>query len=484
MEYSQIKYELKNSATLRLLRSTNADFILSFLYRQFKHGQQISIEQSILESKLSDYIELLHDNLEVESFGRSAKEYLSDWCESKILRKTFNNSDDAIFSLTSEAEKAIAWMEELQKRDDFVGTESRFLQIFELLKEIQDRSTTDVETRIAQLEGDRDRLQVEIDKIRQTGVIDRFNPTQIQERFVNANKITAQLIADFGQVEQNFRNLTRTLHVAMLEKDSRKGTVLSQVLDANQELIESDQGKSFYAFWHYLISDTKQQELKSMIHNVYELEDLQTLTKDYPLLRKIERNLLNAATHIVQSNHRLTEKLRQMLDERNLQEHRRITELLVTVQQLALTIASNPPTEDNFWTVEGKPDIYLVMSRGLHPLTEAEAQPFLLEDFAETTTAELDAEMSDLYLQFYVDEDILKERIARALERAVAITLTDLIELYPVTKGVPEIVAYISIAAQSERHSIDYNALESIAIPSLEPEKQLNLTLPQIIFRR
>jgi translation elongation factor EF-Ts len=484
MEYSQIKYELKNSATLRVLRSTNADFILSFLYRQFKHGQQISIEQSILESKLSDYIELLHDNLEVESFGRSAKEYLSDWCESKILRKTFNNSDDAIFSLTSEAEKAIAWMEELQKRDDFVGTESRFLQIFELLKEIQDRSTTDVETRIAQLEGDRDRLQVEIDKIRQTGVIDRFNPTQIQERFVNANKITAQLIADFGQVEQNFRNLTRTLHVAMLEKDSRKGTVLSQVLDANQELIESDQGKSFYAFWHYLISDTKQQELKSMIHNVYELEDLQTLTKDYPLLRKIERNLLNAATHIVQSNHRLTEKLRQMLDERNLQEHRRITELLVTVQQLALTIASNPPTEDNFWTVEGKPDIYLVMSRGLHPLTEAEAQPFLLEDFAETTTAELDAEMSDLYLQFYVDEDILKERIARALERAVAITLTDLIELYPVTKGVPEIVAYISIAAQSERHSIDYNALESIAIPSLEPEKQLNLTLPQIIFRR
>ena len=92
--------------------------------------------------------------------------------------------------------------------------------------------------------------------------------------------------------------------------------------------------------------------------------------------------------------------------------------------------------------------------------------------------------MAALYLQFYVDEDILKERIDRALERAVAITLTDLIELYPITKGVPEIVAYISIAAQSEWHSIDYNALDSMEIPSLEPEKQLNLTLPQIVFRR
>jgi hypothetical protein len=484
MEYSQVKYELKNSATLRLLRKKDADFILSFLDRQFKCSQQISIEQSILESKLSDYIDLLHEDMEVDCFDRSAKDYLTDWCESRILRKTFNNSDDAVFSLTPEAEKAIAWMEELQKRDEFVGTESRFLQIFELLKEIQDRSTTDVETRIAQLEGDRDRLQAEIDKIRQTGVVDRFNPTQIQERFVNANKITAQLIADFGQVEQNFRNLTRTVHAAMLEKDSRKGTVLAQVLDANRELIESDQGKSFYAFWHYLISDTKQQELRSMIHNVYELEDLQTLTKDYPLLRRIERNLLDAAAHIVRSNHRLTEKLRQMLDERNLQEHRRITDLLVTVQQLALKIATNPPTDENFWTVEGKPDVYLVMSRGLHLLTEPEAQAFLLEDFTDLTTADLDAEMDDLYLQFYVDEDILKERIARALERAVAITLTDLIELYPVMKGVPEIVVYISIAARSECHSIDYNALDSIEIASLEPGRQLKLTLPQIVFRR
>jgi Protein of unknown function (DUF3375) len=484
MEYSQVKYELKNSATLRLLRKKDADFIISFLDRQFKQGQQISIEQSTLESKLSDYIDLLREDLSVESSDRSAKDYLNDWCESRVLRKTFNNSDDAVFSLTPESEKAIAWIEDLQKRDDFVGTESRFLQIFELLKEIKDRSTTDVETRIAQLEGDRDRLQAEIDKIRQTGVIDRFNPTQIQERFINANKITTQLIADFGQVEQNFRNLTRTVHVAMLEKDSLKGTVLGQVLDANQELRESDQGKSFYAFWHYLISDTKQQELESMIHNIYELEDLQTLTKDYPLLRRIEPNLLYAAQHIVGSNHRLTEKLRQMLDERNLQEHRRITDLLVTVQQLALTIASNPPADDNFWTVEGKPDVYLVMSRGLHPLTEPEAQPFLLEDFTDLTNADLDAEMDDLYLQFYVDEDILKERIDRALKRAVAITLADLIELYPVTQGVPEIVAYISIAAKSERHSIDYDALDSMEIPSLEPEKQLKLTLPQIIFRR
>jgi len=49
--------------------------------------------------------------------------------------------------------QAIAWLEDLQQKDEFVGTESRFLQIFALLKETQERSTTDIEVRITQFMG-------------------------------------------------------------------------------------------------------------------------------------------------------------------------------------------------------------------------------------------------------------------------------------------------------------------------------------------
>jgi hypothetical protein len=486
MEYEQLKHELKTSAALKLLRSQNAALILSFLYHQFKVTQRVSITQIELEAKLSNYLDFLRE-IYPEAYPRSPKEYFGEWCDDQLLRKAFDSSDEPVFTLTPAAEKAIAWAEDLQKRDEFVGTESRFLQIFDLLKEIQDRSTTDVETRIAQLERDRDRIQQEIDHIRRTGVVERYNQTQLQERFLLANQVTRQLIADFREIEQNFRMLTRKVQEAQLEKDSRKGMVISRVLDADQELKESDQGRSFYAFWNFLMSDTKRQELKLMIQAVYQLEELQPLTQDYPLLRRIERSLLDAGEYIVQSNHQLTEKLRQMLDERNLQENRRVAELIADVQRLALQVANGAardvPTVPEFWVLLGEPDVNLVMARPLHPLEESEVPTFSLE-FNDLLDISLDEEIAELYQQFYVDEDQLAQRIAQTLEHSSTIALTDLIQLYPVTQGLPEIVAYLTIATQSERHLIDRSTIDSITIPGLAIERHLRLTLPQIVFRR
>ncbi|NJK69091.1 MAG: DUF3375 domain-containing protein [Oscillatoriales cyanobacterium RU_3_3] len=482
MEYEQIKHELKTSAIIKLLRSQNAALIISFLYKQFKVSQKNSVAQIDLETKLSDYLEFLQD-IYPEAYRRSPKEYLSEWCDDRLLRKTFDSRDDAVFTLTPATEKAIAWLEELQKPDEFVGTESRFLQIFSLLKEIQDRSTTDVETRLAQLERDRDILQQEIDLIRQTGELDRYNPTQLQERFLLADRVSRQLISDFKDIEQNFRNLTRKVQEAQFEKDSRKGTAIGRVLDADRELKESDQGRSFYAFWNFLMSDSKRQELKFMIQTVYQLEELQALTQDYQLLRRIERSLLNAAEHIVQSNHQLAEKLRQMLDERNLQENRRVAESISEVLRLALQLTNNAPTEPDFWNLEGEPAVYLPMERPLHPLAESEVPTFSL-DFTNLPELTQNEEIAELYQQFYVDEDLLVQRIDLALEHRSSITLADLIQLYPVTQGLAEIVAYLAIADRSDCHSIDPDIIDSITIPSLDSEKQLQLTLPQIIFRR
>ena len=490
MEYEEIKHELKNSATLKLLRSDNAPLILSFFYEQFKVTQRISITQLELETKLGNYLEFLQDiypDFDRRSCnvpeGKSPKEYLNKWCDDQLLRKTFNSSDDPVFTLTPAAEKAIAWLEDLKRREEFVGTESRFLQIFSLLKEIRDRSTTDIETRITQLEQDRDRIQQEIDQIRQTGVVDPYNPTQLQERFLLANQITTQLRADFSVVEQNFRSLTRTVQEAQLQQDIRKGTVISRVLDADQELKDSDQGRSFYAFWYFLMSTSNRQELKSLIQTIYTLEELQPLTQEFGQLRRIERILIDDGEYIVQSNHRLAEKLRQMLDERNLMENRRVAELITEVQHLALQVATLASPEPDFWVLEGEPTVNLVMARPLHPLEESEMPTFSM-DFSDLPEVILDEEITALYQQFYVDEEALVQRIERTLEQRTEVLLTELLQLYPVTQGLPEIVAYLAIATQSDRHSINTSTIEAIIITSLEPEKQFQLTLPQVIFHR
>ena len=484
MDYEQVKYELESSPIFKLFRSRNAALILSFLHKQFKETQRISVAQLELETKLSDCLELLQEVYPDLYHPRSPKEYLSEWCDDGLLRKVFDSSDEPIFTLTPAAEKAIAWLEDLQQKDEFVGTESRFLQIFSLLKEIRDRSTTDVEERIAQLEQDRDRLQQEIDQIRQTGEVALYNQTQLHERFFLANKVTRQLIADFKDIEQNFRNLTRTIKEAQLQQGACKGAVVSRVLDADGELKESDQGRSFYAFWNFLMSNSKRQELRSLIQDVYRLEEIQPLIREHGLLRRIERNLIDAGEYIVQSNHRLTEKLRQMLDERNLMENRQVAELITDVQRLALQVAERASAESDFWQLECEPAVTLIMERPLHPLEESETPTFSL-DFSNLPEDTLEEEIAELYQQFYVNEDELAQRIDNLLENHAAVSLTELLQLYPVSQGLPEIVAYLAIATQGDRrHSINTSTIDEIAISSLESDKQLHLTLPQVIFRR
>lgn len=352
MQYENIKYQLENSVSIKLLRSRNAALILSFLYQQLKQKQQITIFESELENKLEDYLEYLHE-IEPENYSRNPQEYLEQWCKDGLLRRYHEkNHDDPVFELTPATEKAILWLEDLEQ-NDFIGTESRFLQIFNLLKEIRDNSTIDVETRITQLEKDRDKIQEEIDRIKQTGVVENYNRIQIQERFDLANQYARQLIGDFRGIEQKFRELIEKITAAGLEAKANKGSIIGSILDADQELEESDQGKSFYTFFNFLRSSNKQQELDELIQEVYSIEDLSTSKAQHELLYGIKNRLIKESQYIVQSNYRLAAKMRQLLDESNLQENRRVGDLVVEIQSLALKLADNPPPESDFWILEG-----------------------------------------------------------------------------------------------------------------------------------
>ena len=482
MEYEQIKYDLENSPHIKLLRSRNAPFTISFLYQQFKQKQQISLPESELVKKLEDYIEFLREN-EPDAYSRSPKEYLNQWCDDSLLRKIYKpDSDDPVLELTPTTEKVITWLEDLEQKE-FIGAESRFLQIFGLLKEIRDNSTQDIETRIQQLEQERDRIQQEIDKIKQTGTVENYNRTQIQERFDFANSLARQLIADFRGIERNFRDLTKKITTARLEVHANKGSILDRVLDADEELRESNQGKSFYTFFKFLQSDSKQQELEALIEAVYDLETLSASDPRYESLRRIKTRLIQEAQYIVQSNYRLAEKIRQILDESNLQENRRVGELIREVQSLALKIAENSPLERDFWLVEGVPELNVLMDRPLHSLQESPSPSFSL-DFDNLPELDFGQNLNEIYHQVYVDEIQLRERLEKILATRDEITLAELIQLYPISQGLAEIVAYLVIAKEEDPHEINMTNFESIDINSVELEGKLHLTLPQIIFRR
>ena len=158
MEHDSIEYDLKNEPSLNLLRIDNAPLIISFLYHQFKSSNQITVNQitvsqSELVEKLENYLEKLREE-EPKRYSDKAQTYLDTWCNSRhqFLKKYYlTKDDDPVFELTPGTNRAIGWLEDLNRRE-FIGTESQFLEIFALLKEIVTKSTEDPAVRLEELE--------------------------------------------------------------------------------------------------------------------------------------------------------------------------------------------------------------------------------------------------------------------------------------------------------------------------------------------
>jgi hypothetical protein len=110
--------------------------------------------QADLAEALEDELLGLCTRLGDGAFPKATLNYLNDWAgnEKGCLRKFYRaGTDEPQFDLTPATEKAIAWLAGLQERS-FVGTESRLLTLFQLLKQMAEGSESDPDARIEELE--------------------------------------------------------------------------------------------------------------------------------------------------------------------------------------------------------------------------------------------------------------------------------------------------------------------------------------------
>lgn len=480
MHHDDLLSSLRQSAAIKLLQSQNAPLILSFLVDQFKQKQRVTIPHTEMIENLTAYLDALQES-HPEQYSGTAVTYLRLWCDDshRFLRRYYEaHSDDPVYELTPDTERAIAWVEELQK-SDFVGTESRFLRIFDLLQEIVTCSTEDVEARLTQLEKEKAQLQAQIDAVKATGQIEHYSQTQIKERFFEANDVARRLLSDFHEVEENFRTIARQVQEQQLALEARKGQIVRHVLEADTALKESDQGHSFYTFWEFLISAQRQEELQELLTAVYQLPDLQHIEPAQgQRLRRLKRSLIDAAAKIVESNRRLGEQLRKLLDEQNLAESRRVIELATEIKQTAVQLAAHPPDDKAFLWIEANPDIDMPLERPLWT-------PPILPGFADAEPAAETLDLSQphlavLFSQFYVDESRLRRHLATLLDKGVEVTLGEVTTVYPITQGLSELVTYIALAAYDDVHQIDENRWEEIRLR----EDGHIVRLPLITFRK
>jgi hypothetical protein len=264
-------------------------------------------------------------------------------------------------------------------------------------------------------------------------------------------------------VEANFREIALQVRKQQLVLEAKKGEIVRHVLDADTQLKESDQGRSFYAFWEFLISGQKQDELQLLLHRIYDLSEWHALEPSQQLrLRRLKWSLLEAASRISESNQQLGERLRKLLDDQKIAEARRVMALATEIKQLAVSVVESPPADKDFYYLEGMPDLDMPMDRPLWspPVRHnfAQIEPEVGE--LDLTTTNLEA----LFAQFYVDEGRLRRQVAILLQQGDRVTLGAVVARYPLEKGLAELITYVALASRDDVHEIDDNSWEEVAL--------------------
>ena len=479
MDHEYLKSLKQTHPALRLLAADNAPLIVSFFYQQFIKLNQRSMSESDLISELDDYLYHLRDLYGESVYPKSARQYLDDWSDegSFFLRKYYTpRKDEPEFDLTPASEKVIEWLQELQQRE-FVGTESRLLTVFQLLRDIIRQTEEDPELRIRELEQRKQEIDIEIEEIR-SGRVSVLDDTQVRERYFQAEDTARKLLADFRQVEYNFRELDRQTREQIALSERPKGEMLDRIFSGHDEIRDSDQGRSFRAFWEFLMSPERQSELDDLLRAVLGMEAVLDAGPG-DLLQRIRYSLLEAGEKVYQTNNTLVEQLRKYLDDQAWMENKRIMELIRRIEKQAVELKDDPPDEHNVMALDAlRPDIELVMSRGL--FSPPDNSVIELEDLTEGAT---DIEVDALFQLNIVDEAELAANVRRMLQRSSQVSLPEVLRRYPVTRGLAELVGYLNLAEKDDKALVDDERRDSLTLRG-ERGTVRKVRLPTILFTR
>jgi hypothetical protein len=347
----------------RLLRADNAPLIASFLDRVFLKPNVRQMPESELANHLDDDLFKLRREFGETKFPREARAYLDEWASDKNgwLRKRYVDGDDeAQFDITPATEAALTWLASLGERS-FIGTESRLRTVFDLLRNLVNDTESDVVARAAELARRRAEIDAEMARLA-TGDIPILDDAVIRDRFHLITETAQSLLSDFRAVEHNFRLLDRDARIKISTWEGSKGDLLDRILGDRDAIAESDQGRSFRAFYDLLMSTDRQDELTWLLDRMLALDPVRQLKPD-KRLKRIHYDWLTAAEATQRTVAKLSAELRRYLDDKAWLENRRIMRILRDIEAHAIEVGDAPPPGDFMKLDAIAPEIALPMDR-------------------------------------------------------------------------------------------------------------------------
>lgn len=480
MTFEKLYQLLKANTTVKLITADNAPLIVSFLFQSFKQNQSSAKTDTISEkdliARLSDHLYKINNDEVV--FPKQPKQYLTDWTNAGFLRKFPAKNDEFLYELTPATENAFKWIDSLDKRE-FIGTESRLKNLFEKLRELSTKTKKDYASRMKELEEKKKSIEAEIENVRQ-GKIDVLDNRQIKEQYFLIEETAKFLLADFRQVEQNFRDLDRRFRQKIITTNQVKGKVLEELFQQQDFLLETDQGKSFLAFWEFLLSQSKQDEFDKLIEEILNIPAVQEIQKENFSIGNVRNNLIEAGDKTKKSTNSLLEQLRKYLEHKSFFENKRILDNINSALKIISENAGIDFSKIDLLELDEIIKIDLITDRPLFTPPEKIKFANNNPDVGKAT-----GDNNKLFEQFEINITELNNNIKIALKNKSQISFSDFVKEFKIQKGVAEIVAYIEIATKERsKHIVSEATHDLIDIKNSKTNKNFQVKVPQIIFCR
>lgn len=314
MDINQLVQTLNNSPSVKLLKMRSAEFFLAFVTSVFDEQMAIGEEklQMLLENWLDNQHEdIIDEDINIETLGESneakAKRLIKEWTDKGLFANYQNEDGEIIYELSSHTSKVIDWVTSL-KKEEYIGTESKFKTLFSQLKDLVEFSNEDREKRLELLRQKKEDIERQIESLEMGEEIEVYENYQIEPRYNSLNKLAKELLSDFKEVDDNFKEIIKQIYKRQTDNEGKKN-ILNYIFDAYAELKDSQQGKSFYAFWEFLLSSELQKEWDELTDLLYKTLDKRNIDSKDKFLKEMKKHLFDAGEKVSKTNDRMSEKL-------------------------------------------------------------------------------------------------------------------------------------------------------------------------------
>ena len=274
LDGSKIDSILQRSPSVEILKLRNRELIILFLAEQFSEKQTI-LSSEIIHSRLADYLEFRQidqdDEAEINTFDSyelKSKKYIQNWTNRGFLTNFQTENGEIFYEISSHTNKTLDWLNSLEKTE-YVGTESKFKTIVTQLKELVEYSNDNKEQRLAILEQKKIDLEQEITHLKLGESLKVYEDYEIVPRVNQITLAAKELLSDFKEVEDNFKQITKEIYQKHTEGNLSKSEILDFTFNSLDGLKESSQGKSFYAFWNFLLNPNLQKDWEKLTQELY-----------------------------------------------------------------------------------------------------------------------------------------------------------------------------------------------------------------------